>query len=92
MTSSDFASLYRAEVRNLFAARQKLKQYAELNAATGLVAALPDGPLPGANGDVSRADLLAAIAAAGELESHLTDYTVNPNVPTVTNQKLQRLL
>jgi hypothetical protein len=91
MTSSDFTTLYRTAVRDLYDARQRLKQLKEQDAATGIVASLPDGPLPGSNGDISKADLVAAMAAAGELEGHLTDYTAQPNVPTPTNIALQRL-
>jgi hypothetical protein len=43
MTSSDFASLYRTAVRDLYDARQQLKKLAELDAATGIVASINNG-------------------------------------------------
>jgi hypothetical protein len=100
MTVSDFTTRYREQVRALFAAREKLKSLAEL--AKAILAAMPDGPIGpidpttgrtiGSNADVTKADLVAAVQAAGELETHLTDYSVNPNEPTPTNVALQKLL
>jgi hypothetical protein len=97
MTTSDFASLYRLQVKALFAARKELKGLAEL--APPILATLPDGPIgpidprtglpAGANIDITKADLAAAVRAAGELETHLT---AADGTPTPTNLALQKVL
>lgn len=92
MTAPDFVSLYRTAVAALFDSRKRLKSLNELNTTTEIVDTLDDGPLLGTNADITKADLVAALAAASDLETHLTDFTVNPNVPTATNAALQKLL
>lgn len=91
MTGSNFATLYRNAVKALFVARSDMKNLQELNAG-GIVASLPDGPLDGSNGDCTKADLVAAITAAGQLEMGLTNFAVSPNVPTAINLALSKLL
>lgn len=93
MIVSDFVSRYRDAVRALFESRGRLKQLAELaSTPSSPLAGSPDGPFEKDNADITKADLVAAIAAAGQLETALTDFTKSPPEPTATYASLSKML